>query len=750
MEISCTILQTKYHCARFTLLLCAPAEKKNTGAFTAITTQDLQLGRGAGVKLNGEWETHPTYGKQFRFSKWTLTAAANPSGTIRYLCLLPGIGEVKAGKLAKLYGADAYDKLLEDPEKIRNVLSGAYAEKAVLALQEEAETEQFDADARQKRKTKQFFMNIGLSEIKADAAIETFGFAPSARKRIASNPYRLTEIRGIGFLSADDIAKGLGIQNDNPFRIAAGLLYALQTSSENEGHVFLPEEDLAMAGRQLLNITDAQARDGIRRLIQTDKDNVVEEGGRIYLTPLYRAEKETAECVSKLLDSERFIKVRENAPDKIGGNYSDEQTRAILTAVSRKFSIITGGPGTGKTCITSEIVKIFQNRNKKIALCAPTGKAAKRMTEVIGVESKTIHRLLEVDYNGEFKRNQGNRLEANAIIIDEASMIDTRLMQSLLCAVPYNAQVVMVGDADQLPPVGPGSPFRDMISSGTVPVTRLTKTFRQEGDSRITQCARAINAGSYPFPEAKNKDMYIISLKKGEAEDSLSGLNERIRHSILKVVSESIPESFGFRQKDIQVLSPMKNGPIGTRELNTMLRDALNPAPKDREERKAKTLTTSDKREFRTGDRVMMTHNDYRKYVFNGEDGKVVSVGEAYNCQKGRREAYADILFTGHRTRTRFWAHEMQDIELSYAITVHKSQGSEYPVVVMPTSGSIPPMLLQRNLYYTAVTRAKKLMIFIGDPRSVIIAAKNNKISHRNSFLQERLQSLCGGMAPAA
>jgi exodeoxyribonuclease V alpha subunit len=549
---------------------------------------------------------------------------------------------------------------------------------------------------------------------------------------VKENPYCLAQdVHGIGFVTADKIAQNIGIQPNSLIRVKAGLIYVLNELAE-EGHVYYPEGDLIRKVKEILRVDQEIITQAIAELSR-DKKIFLEEinDGKtdraVYLAPFYAGERGIAQLFTRLKESSSNIKpihpekALEWIQKKLNIELAQKQKEAIVMAANSKVLVITGGPGTGKTTIITAILRIFQQLKLRIFLAAPTGRAAKRMSDATGWEAKTIHRLLEYSpQKGGFKKDQNDPLEADVIIIDEASMVDTLLMYHMLKAIPSHAHLILVGDVDQLPSVGPGNVLRDIIDSGFCRVVRLTEIFRQSLESMIVVNAHRINQGEFPIlnevGQKEAVDFYFIEEKEPE----------RILDKILMLCRDRIPERFGYHPiKNIQVLAPMHRGIIGVSNLNIALQKELNPVDLG---------IIHGGRTFKLGDKVMQITNNYKKEVFNGDIGWILRIDQE------DRELVID--FDG-----RFIHYDYQDLDeivLAYAISVHKSQGSEYPVVIIPVTTQ-HYLLLQRNLIYTGITRARKLVVLIGTKKALAIAIKNNKPQRRFTYLAERLR--LGGRA---
>jgi exodeoxyribonuclease V alpha subunit len=672
------------------------------------------ISAGEWITASGEWVNDHTHGQQFKARFMRTSAPTSIDGIEKYLGsgMIRGIGPVYAKKMINAFGEKVFDIIEAEPERLREVTGiGLVRAKRIT-----------DAWAEQKiiREIMVFLHSNGVGTARAVRIYKTYGV--DAVQVMTEDPYRLArDIRGIGFKTADAIAMKLGVEKTAMIRVRAGISYAL-TEAMDDGHCGLPTEELVPLTVELLAIP--------RELVQTALDLELAEGtviaatvaetACVFLGGLYRAEQLIAERILRIasgklpwpyIDAEKALPWIER---KTGLSLAESQVAAIRLALISKVLVITGGPGVGKTTIVNAILRILDAKGVKLLLCAPTGRAAKRMTEATGFEAKTIHRLLEVDPKaGGFKRNNENPLACDLLVVDETSMVDVMLMQALMKAAPDKAALLIVGDIDQLPSVGPGQILADVIASGVVPVIRLTEVFRQAAQSRIITSAHRINQGSIPDlskPEG-DSDFYFV-----QADDPETAVPR-----IIELVKTRIPQRFGLDPiRDIQVLCPMNRGGVGARSLNIELQAALNPAGERKVERFGWT--------FAPGDKVMQIENDYDKEVYNGDIGYVDDVdpdaGELTASFDGRAVTYG--------------FGELDTLVPAYAATIHKSQGSEYPAVVIPVLTQHYAML-QRNLLYTGVTRGKRLVVLVGQKKAVAIAVRNVSGRRRWSKLNEWL-----------
>ncbi|MEW6375373.1 MAG: ATP-dependent RecD-like DNA helicase [Thermodesulfobacteriota bacterium] len=696
----------------------AKLQEKGKRELTTIIGSLSAINQGESLKLVGRWVHSKKFGEQFQVDNYEVTVPATVHGIKRYLGsgLIKGIGPIMADRIVKKFGLDTLDIIEKAPER----LSEIYGIGPIrIGMIKKAWEEQ-----REIKEIMIFLQGHGVSAAYSAKIFKQYG--NRSIELVKGNPYRLSQdIRGIGFITADKIAKNIGIDPNSLIRAKAGVIYVLNELTE-EGNVYYPEKGLVKKSMEVLKVDQEIITKAIMELSR-GKEIFLEEinNGQVhkavYLTPFYLSEMGIAEGLRRLKDSPTNIrpihpeKAVEWVQQKLHIELAEKQKEAVLSAASSKVLIITGGPGTGKTTIITAISRIFYQLKLRILLAAPTGRAAKRMTEATDWEAKTIHRLLEYSpQKGGFKKDQDNPLEADVIIIDEASMVDTLLMYHLLKAIPSQAHLILVGDVDQLPSVGPGNVLRDMIDSGLFPVVRLTEIFRQTQESMIVVNAHRVNRGEFPILKNGEKkeptDFYFIQEE----------YPEKILNRILSLCSERIPERFGFHPiRDIQVLTPMHKGLIGVTNLNIELQKKLNPD---------QFGITYGGRTFRLHDKVMQVINNYDKEVFNGDIGWVSRIDQ--------EDKEMIIDFDGRLITYDF--SELDEVVVAYAISVHKSQGSEYPVVILPVTTQ-HYLLLQRNLIYTGITRAKKLVVLIGTKKALAIAIKNNKPQLRFTQLSRRL-----------
>jgi exodeoxyribonuclease V alpha subunit len=669
---------------------------------------------GEWITASGEWVNDRTHGQQFKARFLRTSAPTSIEGIEKYLAsgMIRGIGPVYARKMVRAFGEKVFDVIEGEPDRLREVGGiGPGRAKSIVSAWAEQKTV---------REIMVFLHSHGVGTARAVRIFKTYG--ADAVQVMSENPYRLArDIRGIGFKTADAIATKLGIDKTAMIRVRAGISYAL-TEAMNEGHCGLPTEELAPLAVELLAVPEELVRTALDLELaeKTVVADTVGETACIFLPGLYRAEQVIAERIRRLASGRPpwpYIDPGKALPwieQKTGLSLAESQIAAIRLALASKVLVITGGPGVGKTTIVNAILRILADKGVIPTLCAPTGRAAKRMTEATGFEAKTIHRLLEVDpRTGAFQRGPDNPLACNLLVVDETSMVDVRLMQALMQALPNRAALLIVGDIDQLPSVGPGQVLADIIRSGAVRVVRLTEVFRQAAESRIITGAHQINRGSLPDlsrPEG-DSDFYFVEADGPESAVPL----------IIELVKTRIPQRFGLDPiRDIQVLCPMNRGGCGARTLNIDLQAALNPAGERKVERFGWT--------FAPGDKVMQIENDYDKEVYNGDIGYIDDV----NPDAGELRA----RFDGRAVTYGFG--ELDTLVPAYAATIHKSQGSEYPAVVIPVLTQ-HYVMLQRNLLYTGVTRGKRLVVLVGQTKAVAIAVHNASGRWRWSKLNEWL-----------
>ena len=669
------------------------------------------ISAGEWITASGDWVNDRTHGQQFRARFLKTSEPTSVEGIEKYLAsgMIRGIGPAYAKKLLRAFGEKVFDVIETRSDRLREVdgIGPVRAARIVAAW----------AEQKVVREIMVFLHSHGVGSARAVRIYKTYG--ADAVQVMSENPYRLArDIRGIGFKTADAIAMKLGVEKTAMIRVRAGISYALGEAMD-EGHCGLPTSELVPLAEKLLEVSQDLIRTALKLEIGdgTVVADTLGETDAVFLASLHSAERSIADRLFTLakgklpwpsIDADKAIPWIERRTDLI---LADSQRAAVQLALSSKVSVITGGPGVGKTTIVNAILQILAAKNVKLVLCAPTGRAAKRMNEATGFEAKTIHRLLEVDpKGGGFRRNTDNPLECDLLVVDETSMVDVLLMHALLKAVPNNSALLVVGDVDQLPSVGPGQMLADMISSGAIPVVRLTEVFRQAAQSQIIVNAHRINQGLMPDlrkPEAES-DFYFVETDNPETAVP----------RIIELVKARIPRRFGLDPvRDVQVLCPMNRGGVGARSLNVELQAALNPAGERKVERFGWT--------FAPGDKVMQIENDYDKEVYNGDIGFVTDVEP--------EEGELTASFDGRSVTYSFG--ELDTLVPAYAATIHKSQGSEYPAVVIPLMTQHYAML-QRNLLYTGITRGKRLVVLVGQKKAVAIAVRNISGRRRWSKLQ--------------
>jgi exodeoxyribonuclease V alpha subunit len=687
-----------------------------------------ELSPGEHLRLQGVWGNHPKHGQQFKAEICEQVLPSTVAGMESYLGsgMVKGIGPKLAERIVGHFREATFDIIEEQPERLLEVPGiGQDRTGKIIAAWE---------GQKQVKEIMLFLHSHGVSTNLAVKIYKTYG--ESALKTVQENPYQLErDIYGVGFKTADRIAQALGLAPDHPSRIEAGIVFALNEMIE-DGHVYAPHEILIGRAVELLGVSPDFVPPGIKRLIQAKRirPETIPNSHKIgetslkvaesqapygtpvlYLTPLYFGERGVAERIKILAESPMSYSTG-NQLVFSDGNLSDEQQNAVRMALTQPVSILTGGPGTGKTTCLKALIAALNAQRKSFALASPTGRAAKRLAETTGYPASTIHRLLEFSPVDGFKRNDGNPLDIDFLVVDEASMLDLLLTNHLLKAARLGTHVLFVGDIDQLPSVGAGDVLRDLIASGIAPVTRLTTIFRQAAGSQIITNAHRINHGQMPLFSKDAGDFYLFP-----AEDAATAADW-----VVEVVTKRVPQKFGFDAvTDIQVLSPIYRGPAGVMALNERLQEKLNPSANNKPERKLYGTV------FRVGDKVMQTHNNYDKDVYNGDIGfihSIDSINQTLNVEFDGRIAVYD------------W-NEVDELTLAYAVSVHKAQGSEFPVMVMPMV-SQHYMMLQRNLLYTAITRARKLCVLAGNKRAISIAVRNNKVAQRFTALEWRLSKL--------
>lgn len=694
-----------------------------TDRLITVTGNLMSLAPGEMVKVQGEWINHPKFGHQLKAASCERLTPATREGIEKYLGsgMIKGIGPAMAGRMMASFGIDVLDIIENDIDRLDEVPGIGPERKRIIK-------EAWDSQ-KQIRNVMLFLQSYDVSATFAAKIFRRYG--NSAIQIVKDNPYRLAEdIPGIGFSTADQIAQKMGIPHDSQDRCAAGILYLLK-SLANEGHVYFPYEPLLKKSEELLGVqrklaaeTTGELAVGKKVIIEDLNQSIVdfrENNKAVYLNRLHCYETGISKILASLSGTQKeeipdIEQIITNAQHELDINLAKKQIEAIRAGAREKVLIITGGPGTGKTTIIKAITKIHEKAGRKVLLAAPTGRAAKRLSEATGYDAKTIHRLLEYQPKlGKFKKSPQDPLKTDLLIIDEASMIDTGLMFYLAGALPLRSALILVGDINQLPSVGPGNVLRDMIFSGTLKVVQLNEIFRQKEESLIVLNAHRINDGVMPAfsktPEKSISDFYFI-----EEEDP-----EKILKRIVRLVRKDIPDRFGFDSlEEIQILTPMYKGTVGANNLNAELQKEFNSSHKE---------VSRNGILFRLNDKVMQIRNNYEKDVFNGDIGRMESLD--------LESQQATVVFEGRQVHYDF--PDLDELTPAYAISVHKSQGSEYPAVIIPVVTQ-HYMMLQRNLIYTALTRAKKLAILIGSSKALAMAVRNNKVQKRFTGLEDRLR----------
>ncbi len=706
------------------------------------------------LSVDGEWEHDPKYGRQLHVTSFVQRLPASKEGMMRYLSsgLIKGIGPKKAKSIVDHFGDQTLAIIEQQPERLSEVKGISVKDRNQIITSWLEQTE-----------IKELHLFLQTHDVSMNLATRIYKqYGKDSIKVIRENPYQLAQdVNGIGFITADEIAVKLGLPPDSIPRLATGLKYVLAQSANDDGHCFLLERDLLTRAATMLR-APYEALPAAMEQLRSERDvfiepplplqNVarpqsenedeppvdwsemgemdeMEPQSRVYFGPFWHAENGSARLlrilmlapsvlppVSQQLWDAVFDRLKQNR----NMHLTEKQREAVQMAYSKKVSILTGGPGTGKSTSIRALMMLLRNRKVDVALAAPTGRAAKRLSEATGVQAKTLHRLLEyAPHDNTYQRNEENPLPYQFVIVDEFSMVDILLFYHLLKALPKDAHLLIVGDADQLPPVGPGNVLRDLLRSETIATVRLTELFRQAQQSKIIVNAHRINAGQMPNLKSEaNSDFFFVT-----EEDPF-----RAQRLVLDLVKRRLPARYHLNpMTDIQVLAPMYKGPLGVTILNEELQAQLNPTSVAQVEWAGRTI--------RAGDKVMQVRNNYDKGVFNGDVGWVRTINTEDTCLK------VEFLEEAGPLLVKYEFHELDELMLAYAVTVHKSQGSEYPAIVLPLTTS-HAMLLQRNLLYTAITRAKRLCVLVGQPRALEIAVRNNRVARRNTGLAERLLTI--------
>lgn len=702
------------------------------------------LEQGENIAAQGEYTEHPVYGKQFKISSYHAVAPKDSASMERYLGsgAIKGVGAALAARIVKMFGEDTFRVIEEEPEMLAKV-KGISRDKAQdIAMQMEEKKELRDALV--------FLQQYGISNTLAVKIYNTYG--AKLYGVLKENPYQLAEdISGVGFKMADELACRLGIHADSDYRVRSGIFYTLQ-QAVGEGHCFLPVELLLERAHTLLGAGAEEIRLQLDNLVVDSGRKLVIKGDRVFLPAYFQAEMNCARLLSELnvsmmeaddlpAQNAAIGKRLEKLAESLNMKLAELQYRAVRESIRNGLFILSGGPGTGKTTTINMMIRYFEAEGLDIFLAAPTGRAAKRMTEATGFEARTIHRMLELNSalsdeetkKVRFERNEENPLETDVIIIDEMSMVDIRLFEALLKAIVPGTRLILVGDVDQLPSVGPGQVLRDLIGSRRFPMVELEKIFRQAEKSDIIVNAHRINRGEQISMDNKSKDFFLL-----ERND----VNVMYKHMIL-LITEKLPRYVNASPFDIQVLTPMRKGSLGCETLNAILQQYLNPPAAGKREH------TSGAHVYREGDKVMQVRNNYQlewevvsKYgiavekgtgIFNGDMGKILEINENDSSL---------LVEYDEQRRVRYPFSLLEELELSYAVTIHKSQGSEYPAVILPLLGG-PRMLFNRNLLYTAITRAKSCVTILGSGEAVKHMIENTSENRRYTALAQRIDEIC-------
>ena len=677
----------------------------------------LEVPAGSVLLCEGEWRVDKRYGQQFQCETWEEVMPATAYGIEKYLGsgLVKGIGPKFAKLIVGHFGTDTIEVIETDIERLYEV--PGIGKKRVEKIRESWEKQ------KDIKNVMLFLQGFGVSTAYAAKIYRQYG--KESIDNVKENPYRLADdIWGIGFKTADGIARKMGYEMNDERRLRSGLIYTLNQLAD-EGHCYAEEEQLIAPAKQLLEADEECIRTAMTHAIETE--NLMLDGTAIYLPPFYYAECGTANRLNTLVHTREAGSIFTARFDlaklqrETGIEYDEVQVEAIRQAIASKVMVLTGGPGTGKTTTTKAIIAALQSAGMRILLAAPTGRAAKRMSEATGMEAKTIHRLLEYNPQDGYKRNDENPLEGDALIVDECSMIDIILMNNLTKALPTTMRLVLVGDIDQLPSVGAGNVLRDIIDSGVIPVVRLTRIFRQAQSSRIVMSAHAINRGCFPdISNGQHTDFFFMKQEEPE----------KVAETIVSLVRDRLPKAYRQPTANIQVLTPMQRGVVGAANLNMALQQALNHNT---------AALVRGGYTFKEVDRVMQLRNNYDKDIYNGDLGYVRSVD--------MEERTLTVDFDGQMVE--YEASELDELTLAYATTIHKSQGSEYPIVVMPVLMT-HYVMLQRNLIYTGITRAKKICVLVGQTKALAYAIHNMKVLKRNTRLKERLAPVATDSAATA
>ena len=698
------------------------------------------LAEGELVQVSGYMKEHPLYGEQLQVEQYELLAPEDETAMERYLGsgAIKGIGAAMAARIVRRFKGDTFRIIEEEPERLAEV-KGISEKKAI----------EISAQMEEKKDLRQAMMFLTQYGISVPLAVKIYQqYGNRTYQVVEENPYRLADdISGIGFKIADEIASRIGIHTDSDYRIRSGLLYVLLQAT-GEGHTCLPKEDLLHRASALLGVEEEQMETQLMNLCMDRKLVMKEQNGKVmvWYGQYYYMELNVAKMLHDLnleceMEESQIVKKLSKVEKQASITLDEMQRKAVVEAVKNGVLVITGGPGTGKTTTINAIIRYFETEDMEILLAAPTGRAAKRMTEATGWEAVTIHRLLELSgvpsddrSTASFERNEENPLEADVIIIDEMSMVDIFLMNALLKAVSVGTRLILVGDINQLPSVGPGCVLKDIIRAGSCPVVQLTRIFRQASQSDIIVNAHKINRGEHVTLDNKSRDFFFLQRQDPNV----------ILRVVLALVQEKMPRYVDARPTDIQVLTPMRKGSLGVENLNEMLQRYLNPPSPEKNEKE------TARGRFREGDKVMQIKNNYQiewearnRYgiaidkgtgIFNGDMGIVQQIDLLAETM--------EVLFDDYRTVT-YSFQMLEELELAYAVTIHKSQGSEYPAVVIPLLTG-PRMLMNRNLLYTAVTRARSCVTLVGSPETFAQMIDNTSEQTRYSGLYDRIREVEG------
>ena len=707
-SFKCTIESIIYHSEdQGFSILSVSTESSKSNKTILINMPEVNVG--VSLFVEGEWVTNNRYGRQFKVEKWDELMPTTIHGIEKYLCsgLIKGIGPATAREIVKLFGESSLDIIESHSEDLLRVprLGRSRAEMIWASY----DRQKGIRDVMSFLKKYDITTGIGVKIYKE--------YGDESIRILQENPYQLVyDIDGIGFLTADQIAKRLGFPEDHPLRLSSAAIYTLDTYCD-DGDTYITMNALIGKTVGLLSVSSDLVSNAIANLIE--EGDLIEENANIYLPKLYHAEKNIAKTLFEKSRTLMPYSLDESVVDierlqqETGIEYDEIQSDAIKKAVTSNVMVITGGPGTGKTTITHGIVTALHQLGMTILLAAPTGKAADRMSEATGMEAKTIHRLLGARPGGVYTYNEENKLRGGVLIVDEVSMVNVYLMNSLLKAVPDSMKVILVGDVDQLPCIGPGNVLKDLIESQVVPVIRLTKIYRQAQNSRIITNAHAINRGELPiYSNDKDSDFFFVK----EPDET------NIANTIVELVCNRLPKAFNYTPSQIQVLTPMKKNEAGTFRLNKALQEAINPV--------GESIQHGDTI-FRVGDKVIQTKNNYEKDIFNGDTGYISSVDTQ---EKTLTVDFGD-------TDVFYEKADLDELLLAYALTIHKSQGSEYPIIVMPVTNQ-HYFMLSKNLLYTGITRAKNICVLVGSKDALAYGVKNVRVTKRNTMLKDRLIDL--------